>query len=115
VDACVWAVVGCVEWVWVGVGPKVKGLGDGMEVVPLITGTVVSLEFPTGCNPKRRSAAFEVASRAPEDSRGGSDMVEFVDSESVREPELVSEAEVESEVDVVVGCRTGAAMSCSAG
>lgn len=42
--------------------------------------------------------------------------MEFVDSESVREFELESEAEeVESEVDMVAGCRTGAEASRSAG
>ena len=86
-----------------------------MEAVPLITGAAVSLEFTIGCNPSRRRAAFKVASRVPADSRWGSDMKEFVESESVREPGLVSEAEVESEADTVVGCGTGAAASRSAG
>lgn len=83
----------------------VKGLGDGIEVVPLIMDTGLSLGLPTGCSPKRRRAAFKVASRAPADSRGGSDMVEFVDSESVRELELVSDVKgVESEADIVADC-----------
>lgn len=91
-----------------------RGLGDGMEVVPLITGTAASLRLPPGCSPKRRRAAFNVASRAPVASLGGSDMVESVDSESVRELEPVSEAEeVESEADVVAG--TDAEATPSAG
>lgn len=98
-----------------GAEPEAKGLGEEMEVVPLIPGAAVSL-LPTGCSPKRRRAAFKVASRVPVYSRGGSDMVESVDSESVRELELVSEAEeVDSEVDVVTGCGTGVELSRSAG
>lgn len=44
------------------------GVGDGMEVVPLITDVAVFLELPVGCIPKRRRAAFKVASRVPADS-----------------------------------------------
>ena len=93
-----------------------KGLTDGIEAVPLITGATVSLELLPGCNPKRRSAAFKVASRVPVGSRGSA-VVESVDSDSVKEPELVvSEAEAESEADVVVGrCRVGAEVSLSGG
>jgi len=91
-----------------------KGLTDGIEAVPLITGASVSLV--PGCSPKRRSAAFKVASRVPVGSRGSA-VVESVDSDSVRESELVSEAEeVESEADVVVGlCRVGAVVPLSGG
>jgi hypothetical protein len=32
----------------VGTEPEVKGLGDGMEVIPLTAGTTVSLRLPTG-------------------------------------------------------------------
>jgi len=90
-----------------------KGLTDGMEAVPLITGVAVSLELLPGCSPNRRSAAFKVASRVPVGSRGSA-VVESVDSDSVREPELVSEAEEVESVDVVVGCcRAGAEVSLS--
>lgn len=93
-----------------------KGLTDGTEAVPLLTGVTVSLELLPGCSPKRRSAAFKVASRVPVGSRGSA-VVESVDSDSVREPELVSEVdEVESEADEVVGrCRAGAEVSLSGG
>lgn len=95
---------------------EIKGLGDGMEVVPLTAIPAVSLRLPTGWSPKRRRAAFRVASRGPGGSRGGSDMVELVESESVREPELVSEVgEVESEAGVVADCGIGADVSRSAG
>ena len=94
----------------------VKGVGDGTEAVPLITGVVPSRVTLAGCSPNRRRVAFNVASRVPADSRGGSDTVESVDSESVRELELVSEAEeVESEADVATGCGTMVEMSRSAG
>jgi hypothetical protein len=94
----------------------VKGLGDGMDAVPLITGAAESLESPGCRSPKRRRAAFKVASRVPADSRGGSDMVESVDSESVKESELVSEVgEAELEAVAVVDCRAGAEVSRSAG
>lgn len=80
-----------------------KRLTDGIEV-PLITGTAVSLELLLGCSPKRRSAAFKVASRVPVGSRGSA-VVESVESDSVRESELESEAEeAESEAGVIVGC-----------
>ena len=46
----------------------VKGLGDGIEAVPLIAGAAVCLKVLTGCSPKRRRAAFSVASRVPADS-----------------------------------------------
>ena len=117
-DACVCGIVCCPEeWFRVVVGLVVKGLGDGIEAVPLIVGAAVSLELLKCCSPKRRRAAFKVASRVPADSRGGSAVVESEDSDSVREPEAVSEAEeVESEADVLVDCsRTGAGVSCSAG
>ena len=91
----------------------VKGLGDGMELAPLTTGVAVSLGLPTGCSPRRRRAAFKVASRVLTDSRGGSDMVEPVESESVGGLELVSE--VESEADVVTDCGTGTEVLRSAG
>jgi len=99
----------------VGVEPAVEGLTDEIEA-PLITGTAVSLELLLGCNPKRRSAAFKVASRVPVGSRGSA-VVESVDSDSVRESELVSEAEeAESEADVAVGCcMAGAGVSLSGG
>lgn len=94
----------------------VRGLGEGMEVVPFIGSAEASLGFPLGCSPKRRRAAFKAASRVPADSRGVSDMVEFVDSESVIEFELISEVdEVESEVDVDADCTTDAEVSRSAG
>jgi len=115
VDACVCDVVGCAEeWARADVALVVNGLGGGMEAVPLIAPAVVSL---TGCSPKRRRAAFKVASRVAVDPRGGSAVVESEDSDSVKEPELVSEAEeVESEAVVLVDCsRTGAGGSCSAG
>ena len=95
----------------------VMGLGDEIVAVPLIPGATISLELPADCSPKRRRAAFKVASRVPADPRGGSAMVESEDSDSAKEPEAVSEAEeVESETDVLVDCsRTGAGVSCSAG
>ena len=117
-DACVCEVVGCAEEeAWPEVELVVKGLIGGTEVVPLVIGVAVSLGLLPGCSPKRRRAAFKVASRAPADSRGGSAVVESVDSDSVREPELVSEAEeVESDVGVVLGCsKAGAEVSRSAG
>lgn len=88
-----------------------------MGVVPLTACVAESLELLVGCIPKRRRAALKVAWRVPVASRGGSDMVESVDSESVREPELVLEVEeaVELEVDAVTGCKTGAEVSGSAG
>lgn len=95
----------------------VKGLGDGIGAVPLIGGATASLKSLAGCSPKRRRAALKVASRVPVDPRGGSAVVESEDSDSVKEPELVSEAEeVESEVVVLVDCsRIGAGVTCSAG
>lgn len=99
VDACVCEAVGCAE-VWAG---AVRGLIDGIGAVPLTVGNARSLGLLLGCSPKRRSAAFKVASRVPVDSRGGSAVVESVDSGSVEEPELVSEVEeVELDVDVVL-------------
>ena len=65
VDACVCEIVGCAgEWFRADV---VMRLGDGIEVVPLIAGAVISLELLTDCSPKRRRAAFKVASRVPAD------------------------------------------------
>lgn len=116
-DACVCGIVGCAVWFRAGVALVVKGLGDGIEAVPLVPGAVVSLELFAGCSPKRRRAAFKVASRVPADPRRESAVVESEDSDSVKEPEAVSEAEeVESEADLLVDCsRTGAGVSCSAG
>ena len=116
-DACVCEVVGCAdEWVRAGVALVVERLGDEIEVVPLITGAVASLELLAGCSPKRRRVAFKVASRVPADPRGSA-VVESEDSDSVKELELVSEAgEAESEAVVVVDCsETGAGVSRSAG
>jgi len=106
VDACVCEVVVCGE-----------GFGGGIEAVPLIVGVALSLELLPGCSPKRRRAAFKVASRGPVNSPGRSAVVEPVDSDPVREPELVSEdEEAESDADVVVDCcRAGAEASRSAG
>lgn len=103
VDAWVCGVVGPVEEeACAGV---VNGLGDGIGVVPLRAGAAVSLELLPCCSLKRRRAAFEVASRVLVGSRGGSAVVESVDSDSVRESELVSEAEeVESNVVLAVDC-----------
>jgi hypothetical protein len=118
VDACVCEVIVCAEdWFRAGVVLVMKGPGDGIEADPLIAGAAASLELPVGCGPNRRRAAFKVASRVPADPRGESSVVESEDSDSVKEPEAVSEAEeVESEVDVLVDCsRTGAGVSCSAG
>jgi len=100
----------------VGVELVAKGFTDGMEADPLIAGVTISLELLLGCSPNRRSAAFKVASRVSVGSRGSA-VVESVDSDSVREPELVSEAEeVESEADVVVGRRiAGTEVSLSGG
>ena len=93
----------------------VKGLGGGMEVVPLMADVAVSLKLPPGCSAKRRRAAFKAASRVSAGSRGGPEGVGFVDSESVREPEVVSEAEVGSEAGVVRDCGMGAETSRSTG
>ena len=91
------------------------GFIGGIKEVPLIGGVAVSPKLLPGCSPKRRRAAFKVASRVLVDSRGGSTVAESVDSDSVRESELVPEAE-EVESDVVVDCcRTGAEVSCPAG
>ena len=95
---------------------EIKGLGDGMEAVPLTAGAAVSLRLPTGWSPKRRRAAFRVASRVPGGSLGGSDMVELVESDSAKELELVSESgEVESEAGVVADCGIGVEVSRSVG
>jgi hypothetical protein len=106
VDVCVCGVVGPVEEeACAEVELVVNGLGDGIGVVPLMAGAAVSLELLTCCSLKRRRAAFEVASRVLVGSRGGSAVVESVDSDSVRESELVSEAEeVESAVVLAVDC-----------
>ena len=116
-DTCVCKFVGCAgEWVRADV-VLVKGLGDGIEAVPLIVGVVVSLELLVGCSPKRRRAAFKVASRVPVDPRGGSPAVESEDSDSVKEPKVVSEAEeLESEADVLADrSEAGAGVSRPAG
>ena len=82
-----------------------KGPGDGVGVVPFIVGVTVSLEPLAGCSPKRRRAAFKVASRVPVDVRGESPAVGSEGSDSVKEPEVVSEVEeVESEADALVDC-----------
>lgn len=117
-DACVCEVVGCAkEWVRADATPVVEGFGDGIEAAPFITGPAVSLKVLAGCRPNRRRVAFKVASRVPVDPRGGSAVVESEDSDSVKELELVSEAEEgESEVDALVDCsRTGAGASRSTG
>ena len=77
----------------------------------------MSLEPLTGCSPKRRRAAFKVASRVPADVRGGSPVVGSEGSDSVKEPEVVSEVEeVESEADALVDCPdAGVGASPSAG
>ena len=94
-----------------------KGLIDGIEAVPLMVGAAGSLRLLLGCNPKRRRAAFKVASRVAVDSRGGSAVMGSVGSGSVKEPELVSEVEeAESDVEVALECcMTGAGVSRSAG
>ena len=96
-----------------GVAP-VRGPGDGIGAVPFIVGAAVSLELLAGCSPKRRRAAFRVASRVPVDE---SPVVGSEGSDSVKEPEVVSEVEeVESEAEVLVDCpKAGVGASPSAG